>query len=378
MNYHNNSGLYQKQLLLRFWASASGFWDGPAAARVWVLTGSLIVIVLAQLLVQYRLNFWNRDFFNALAQLNSKQLWYQAILFIPLAALSIALAIASVWGRMTMQRKWRQWLTTHLIGYWLADGHYRHLDQRTVANHGGHENPEYRISEDARIATDAPVDLAVGLVSSVLSAVVFTQILWSVGGSIEFRPFAVPVRIPGYLVLGVILYSALVTVAMLVVGRPLTGVVQDKNQAEAELRAAANLLRETGEGIAPTGGESDGQRAVWAALRRVLSEWRDLCWQLMRMTMVSQGNILVAPVIALVLCAPKYLAGAMSLGELTQAAAAFATVQTAFNWLVDNYQRLADWASSANRIATLLLAIDDLDKVEQASGKNGKANPVMR
>jgi ABC-type uncharacterized transport system fused permease/ATPase subunit len=85
----------------------------------------------------------------------------------------------------------------------------------------------------------------------------------------------------------------------------------------------------------------------------------------MRMTLVSQGNILLAPVVALVLCAPKYLADTMTLGELVQAAAAFATVQTAFNWLVDNYQRVADWQSSVNRVASLLLAIDELDRIEQ-------------
>jgi putative ATP-binding cassette transporter len=35
-------------------------------------------------------------------------------------------------------------------------------------------------------------------------------------------------------------------------------------------------------------------------------------------------------------------------------------VQGAFNWLVDNYQRLADWRSSAHRVATLLIALDEL------------------
>jgi ABC-type uncharacterized transport system fused permease/ATPase subunit len=50
----------------------------------------------------------------------------------------------------------------------------------------------------------------------------------------------------------------------------------------------------------------------------------------------------------------------MSLGEVTQAAAAFVTVQGAFNWLVDNFQRMSDWRSSANRVAHLLLALDDL------------------
>ena len=54
----------------------------------------------------------------------------------------------------------------------------------------------------------------------------------------------------------------------------------------------------------------------------------------------------------------------MSLGELTQSAAAFVTVQSAFNWLVDNYQRLADWRSSAHRVATLLIALDELEAKE--------------
>jgi hypothetical protein len=52
--------------------------------------------------------------------------------------------------------------------------------------------------------------------------------------------------------------------------------------------------------------------------------------------------------------------GSMLLGEVTQAAAAFAAVQGAFNWLVDNYPRLAEWASSAGRVGVLLFALDRL------------------
>jgi vitamin B12/bleomycin/antimicrobial peptide transport system ATP-binding/permease protein len=88
--------------------------------------------------------------------------------------------------------------------------------------------------------------------------------------------------------------------------------------------------------------------------------WRQLCWQLMGTTMVSQTDLLLAPVFAWVLCAPKYLAGTMTLGELTQASAAFVTVQTAFNWLVDNYQKLSDWRAASHRVATLLLALDQV------------------
>ena len=38
----------------------------------------------------------------------------------------------------------------------------------------------------------------------------------------------------------------------------------------------------------------------------------------------------------------------MTLGEVMQAVSAFVIVQSAFNWLVDNYPRLADWAAAAS------------------------------
>ena len=81
----------------------------------------------------------------------------------------------------------------------------------------------------------------------------------------------------------------------------------------------------------------------------------------MRTTLVSHGNTLLAPLIGLILCVPQYLQETMSLGEVTQAAAAFAAVQGAFNWLVDNYPRLAEWASSASRVGVLLMGIDRLE-----------------
>jgi putative ATP-binding cassette transporter len=69
----------------------------------------------------------------------------------------------------------------------------------------------------------------------------------------------------------------------------------------------------------------------------------------------------MAPVIAWILCAPKYLVGTMSLGEAAQVVAAFVMVQTALNWLVDNYPGLAECLSSVNRVSALLVAMDELD-----------------
>jgi vitamin B12/bleomycin/antimicrobial peptide transport system ATP-binding/permease protein len=342
----------------RFWESASGFWRGLPAWRVWLLGAVLVGIVILQLYVQFRLNYWNRDFFDALEGRDPSRLQAQALLLVPLCGASIALAVTSVWGRMTMQRMWRRWLTTHVIDYWVDNERYFRLaqvqgDQEMI--------PEYRIAEDVRIATDAPIDFALGLVSSLLTAIIFIQILWNVGGDFVFSELGYEVRLPGYLVISVVVYSGMVTVAMILVGSPLTRVVQIKNQAEAELITAAHLVRDVGEGTASKQRETEIRGGVYRALRDVLEQWRRLCWRLVRTTLVSHSNTLLAPIIGLVLCAPKFLAGGMTLGELTQAAAAFTLVQSSFNWLVDNFDRVAGWVSSLERVGGLLLSLDRLN-----------------
>jgi len=345
----------------RFWSSASGFWRGKSALASWPLTIGLLAIGLTQLAVQYRLNYWNRDFFNALELRDSSRLWHQAILFVPLACLSVGLSVTSVWGRMATQRRWREWLTTNILDNWLSQEHYRHLESVT----GEYLNAEYRISVDARTATDAPVDLALGFVTSALTALVFIDVLWNVGGSLTVMLGQAEVTVPGYLVIGVGIYALVFTSAMMAIGRNLPTVIQAETQAEAEWIACTHQIRESGKRTAAVASEIEKRQLAWDTFRQVLARWRQLCWQLMGTTMVSQTDLLFAPVFAWVLCAPKYLAGTMTLGELTQASAAFVTLQVAFNWLVDNYGRLSDWRSAVNRVATLLLALDEVKLLER-------------
>ena len=60
----------------------------------------------------------------------------------------------------------------------------------------------------------------------------------------------------------------------------------------------------------------DGRRAIGTALDAVIRIWRTYCWQLMRMTLVTHTNLLLTPLIALLLCTPKYIEGMMTLGEV--------------------------------------------------------------
>ncbi len=69
-----------RRLFRRYWASASGFWKGRSARVSWPLTLGLVAIASAQLTVQYLLNYWNRDFFNALERRDAVALWHHYVL----------------------------------------------------------------------------------------------------------------------------------------------------------------------------------------------------------------------------------------------------------------------------------------------------------
>ncbi len=354
MNGDDNSSAVGAKPLRRFWRTAFGFWRDGGAWIPWALIALLVICVATQILVQYRLNLWNRDFFNALERRDGREILQQTYLLPMLAACSVGLAVTAVWGRMTFQRLWREWLTTQLLGLWLSNENYRRLDNGS----GEPQLAEYRIAEDARIATDAPIDLLVGLLSSLLTAATFVVVLWTVGGSLQIDAFGAAWELPGYLVFSSVVYAAITTGAMMLVGRRMAHVIERKNQAESELKFAVAHLRSQPRSAAGHGGAQSA--SVTFALAEVIRQWRRLCGQHVRTTLVSQGNTLLAPLVGLILCVPQYIHQTMSLGEVTQAAAAFAAVQGAFNWLVDNYPRLAEWASSASRVGVLLFGLDML------------------
>jgi putative ATP-binding cassette transporter len=355
------SSFERRRLFSRFWRSASGFWTKQSKREAWFLTLTLVAIILGQLFVQYRLNVWNKDIFNALEKKDISLVGWLAMLFVPLAIAAVAFNVASVWGRLTTQRAWRAWLTDHLVDRWLRHGRYYQLNLVK----GEHQNPEFRIADDTRIATESPVDFVFGVTTAVLTAITFISVLWAVGGAISFEWSGRTVTVPGYLVFVAVIYSMITTTAMLFIGRRFVLVAEGKNQSEAEFRYAATRLRENGESIALLGGEPEERSSLSEALGHVIRQWRGMCGQYLRTTVVSYGNYILAPVVPIILCAPKFLAGTMSLGDVMQASSAFVTVQQSFNWLVENYPKLADWTASANRVAGLMISLDRLERAER-------------
>src|SRR4030095_9507806 len=153
---------------------------------------------------------------------------------------------------------------------------------------------------------------------------------------------------------------------MVYIARGFVRLAENKNQAEANYRYALTRLRENGESIALLGGDAQERPTPEAAFKMVRRRWRAMMMQTIRTTIVAGTSNGFAPIIPILLSAPKYIAGTMTLGQMMQAASAFVTVQVAFNWIVENYPRLADWTASAHRLASLLASLDRLEDAEMS------------
>jgi putative ATP-binding cassette transporter len=352
--------LSTRYLLRRFWKGAANFWSSRGARWSWALSGILLLTIFLNLAASYGMNVWTRSVFDALQKREPDTVLFMSMLYLPLLAACVSIGVMQVYARMTLQRRWRAWLNNELLDNWLKNGRYYQLDLVS----GGHHNPECRLADDVRVATDAPIDFATGMTTAVLSAATFIVVLWTIGGALTIQLGGVALTIPGFLVVAAVIYAVGASGAMAVIARRFIRVSENKDQAEAEYRYVLTRLRENAESIALLQGVNEERSGVDKSFKTVLRAWQDICIQHMRTTIISQTSGYIAPVLPIILCAPKFLDGSMTLGEIMQAASAFTIVQGAFNWLVDNYPRLADWIASARRVASLQVSLDALEREE--------------
>jgi putative ATP-binding cassette transporter len=219
------------------------------------------------------------------------------------------------------------------------------------------------------------VDLALGLLHSVALFVSFVGLLWTLSGTATLSLGTTTLAVPGTMVGAAILYAGIGALLVWWIGRPMTAINLQRNEAEADHRFALVRLRENAEGIALIRGERDEERglagaygSVESAMRRLLGSERHLMW-------LGSAYMAVAGVLPLLLGAPRFFAGAITLGVLMQMTQAFVEVTRALSWLVENWPRVADWRSHVERVVELeraCEAIDDTpreDRIRLAEGE---------
>ncbi len=256
-----------------FFALASGWWTGATASRAWFLTAALAVCLIVNVGINFAVNTWNRRFFDALENSDTTTVVWAVFVFLGLVVCAAAIGVGIVLSRETLQVRWREWLIGSLIERWLSGQRYYRMGLARTEP----ANPEYRIADDTRLATEPIVDFAIGLTTSIVSALTFVGVLWVVGGSLTVPVGAGSIVIPGYMVLAAIFYGVVMSTLMLWVGHRLPGAVARRNEAEAKLRFELTRLRENAESVALIRGEADERRALGSTYADLVQRWLGSC-----------------------------------------------------------------------------------------------------
>jgi putative ATP-binding cassette transporter len=157
------------------------------------------------------------------------------------------------------------------------------------------------------------------------------------------------------------LYAALGSGFGWMVGRPLVSATNALQAAEATFRYGLSRIRENTETIALMRGEPLERAHSTTRFMQVIREYKRQSLAYMGLVSFGTGYGVLLPVFPLLVAAPQYIRGVMSLGVLMQAAQAFQQLTSALSWPVDNIGDMARCRASAERVLSLNEAMKKLD-----------------
>ena len=319
-----------------------------------VLLVGAIGLTLASVTVNVAFSEWNRRFYDSLQNKDEAAFWTEMINFGWIAALAIAFGVARGLVSPYLRLRWRRWLTGHYLSHWLdGRGYYRIELERKV------DNADQRISEDLRLLGFYTMTLLLGLISAVATLISFLFILWQLSGPMSLSFIGLDVVIPGYMVWAALIYAFLGTWLANLVGRRLIPLNFLQQRYEANFRFGLMRVRENAEGIALYRGEPRENAVLEEKFTDVFNNaWRVLVTE-MQLVFYQIGYGQLAIIFPYLVTAPRFFAGAITLGVVMQTAQAFGQVQSALSFFIDNYTNVAELRAVMDRLKGLQTAIDE-------------------
>ena len=314
----------------------------------------MIAVMVLLLLTEIRLNvlntFTSSGAYTAL-QKQSAGLFWQAIMMNALILMLRAFNnVVNDFLDQALAIKWSARLNSVLIGRWLDDKNYYRLHSRRDAP----DNIDQRIQQDAQDFIASTIEFIRGMLSSVLTTIEFTAVLWALSGILTVFGTDIPKGIVFFV------YAAILaaTVLAMWIGRPLIRYNYDNERLNGNYRYSLVRLRDHAESIAFYGGEWQEKAKLTQRFAAIIRNR----WKIARQSIALSGfNELFTQgmkILPLMLQAPRFFAGQIELGDMQQTLQSFTRLQTSMSFFRNFYGKFTVYRARLERLHGFLESTD--------------------
>jgi vitamin B12/bleomycin/antimicrobial peptide transport system ATP-binding/permease protein len=360
----------------QFWRVTRGYFTGPDSVLVWLWLAGILLLVISSVRLSVLFSFQGNDMMNsfqviasgvgagdeAVKDSGADGFWLSMTVFAVIAVVNVVLIMLDLFVTQRFMLRWRTWLTDQLTGDWLDGKAYyrsRFIDS-TI------DNPDQRIQTDIDIFTagvgslpNTPNNtsgstLLFGAVSSIASMISFTAILWNLSGPVTLP--VIGVELPKAMFWIGIVYVLFATVVAFYIGRPIITLSFNNEKFNAAFRYALVRLRDASEAVAFYRGEIAERTGLRRRFTPIVENYKKyvnrlagfLGWNLS----ITQAQELIPYIVQF----PRFLAGEINLGQLSQTASAFREILVGLSFFRNAYDQFAGYRAAIIRLHGLVIA----------------------
>ncbi len=342
------------------WRLTSRYFVSEDWKAAWFLVACYVGLQLGMVYIFLLSNEWQRDFFDSIEQ-------RQAGLFVPLiftflmiAALEVGASLINSLVSWTLSMRWRRWLTNWYMNRWFARDRFYEIERLGMI-----DNPDQRIAEDIKAFTSftsgtSIIGVAIGMVTSLVSAVSFGAILLETSSPLAFTLAGYTVSLPGGdLIWFAILYVFFGSVVITWIGRPYIRRRMREQHYEGDFRAGLIHVRRSSEQIAFSKTVATEKENLREAFENIKRNWYRLMWANLGLSAGTGIYQRVMGVVPLFLTVPKFFAGQITFGQVMASRDAFTQFTSSLSYFVQVYPGLAAQIANINRLKALDDSIDN-------------------
>jgi putative ATP-binding cassette transporter len=338
-----------RRLAHALWQITRIYWVSPDAKWGGLLLAGAVALEYGAVRTTFYVSDAQRRMIEVLEGRDATHFLYRIGWFIGLSLCLVVVSAVRIYLRQRLEIRWRRGLTGDYVGRWIRPDAY----VQTQLHAGAIDNPDQRIAEDIRDFVASALGLSLSLLSALATLISFGGLLWTLSSAWVIPSGGVQRQVPGLLLWAAMAFSAVSMWLTHLLGRRLVPINYDRFRYEADFRYGLVRYRNHVEEVALSRGEAVERLGAVARFRSVVDVFLQQFRAELQLSVLTGTLGQMNSLVPVILGAPSYFNGLVTLGLIVQTRVAYDQVSGALSWFVNAYREIARWRANIERLAAL-------------------------